>query len=145
MDEAAVNRRGFTPIKPQLDSIAPMKSKADLAPVVAHLQFEDLGGEILFGPGSFQDPDNSDQQIAAVDQGGLGLPDRDYYTKDDAKSKENPGTYVQHVQKIFELLGDIPAAQRRPTPDRHAHRDGAGESLSDAHRAARSLQDRCTR
>ena len=112
IDEAIVNRRGFTPIKPQLDSIASIKSKADLATVVAHLQFEDLGGEMMFGPGSFQDPDNSEQHIAAMDQGGLGLPDRDYYTKDDTKSKENRERYVQHVQKIFELLGD-PAAQAK--------------------------------
>jgi len=109
VDETAVNRGGFTPIKPQLDSIATIKSKADLATVVAHLQFEDLGGEILFAPGSLQDPDNSDQQIAAIDQGGLGLPDRDYYTKDDAKSKENRERYVQHVEKIFALLGDSAA------------------------------------
>ena len=45
----------------------------------------DLGGAVFFGSSARQDPDNSEQQIAGVDQGGLGLPDRDYYTKDDAK------------------------------------------------------------
>jgi len=109
VDEAAVNRRGLTPIKPQLDAIAAAKSMRDLAAVLGRLQFEDLGGEIMFGTGSIQDPDNSDQQIAAVDQGGLGLPDRDYYTNDDAKSKENRERYVQYVQKIFTMLGDSPA------------------------------------
>jgi putative endopeptidase len=109
VDEAAVNRHGLTPIKPELDAIASVKSMHELAPVVAHLQFEDLGGELMFGPGSIQDPDDSDKQIAAVDQGGLGLPDRDYYTNDDAKSKENRERYVQHVQKIFGMLGDSPA------------------------------------
>jgi endothelin-converting enzyme/putative endopeptidase len=109
VDEATVNRRGLTPIKPQLDSIAAVKLRADLVQVVARLQLEDLGGEILFGPGSIQDPDDSDKQIAAVDQGGLGLPDRDYYTKDDAKSKENRQRYVEYVQKIFGMLGDSPA------------------------------------
>ena len=59
-----------------------------------------------------QDPDNSEQIIADLDQGGLGLPDRDYYTKDDAKSKETRERYVQHVQKIFELLGDNPATAK---------------------------------
>ena len=63
---------------------------------------------MLFGGGSDQDPDNSEQVIASLDQGGLGLPDRDYYTKDDAKSKETRERYVQHVQKVFELLGDNP-------------------------------------
>jgi endothelin-converting enzyme/putative endopeptidase len=109
VDQAMVNRLGLTPIKQQLDSIATVKSAPDLVPVVAHLQLEDLGGEILFGPGSIQDPDDSDKQIAAVDQGGLGLPDRDYYTKDDAKSKENRERYVAYAQKIFGMLGDSPA------------------------------------
>jgi endothelin-converting enzyme/putative endopeptidase len=76
------------------------------------LQLEDVHGELMFGPGSTQDPDNSEQQIANVDQGGLGLPDRDYYSKDDAKSKEIRDRYVQHVQKMFSLLGDAPEAAR---------------------------------
>src|ERR1700731_2617627 len=106
MDETAVNQRGVAAIKPELDSIAGVKSTRDLAQVVARLQLEDVHGELMFGPGSIQDPDNSEQQIANLDQGGLGLPDRDYYTKDDAKSKEIRERYVQHVQKVFELLGD---------------------------------------
>jgi putative endopeptidase len=106
IDEATVNRRGVAPIKPQLDSIASIKSKANLAAVVAHLQLEDLGSEIMFGPGSIQDPDDSDKEIAGVDQGGLGLPDRDYYTNDDAKSKESRAHYMQYLQKIFGMLGD---------------------------------------
>jgi len=104
-DEAAVNRRGLQPIKPELDRIAALKSAHDLAPVAALLQLQ-TGGSTMFGASSIQDPDNSEQQIAGVSQGGLGLPDRDYYTKDDAKSKETRERYVQHVQKIFELLGD---------------------------------------
>ena len=48
-----------------------------------------------------------------MDQGGLGLPDRDYYTKDDAKSKEIRARYLQHVQKMFELLGDSPATAKK--------------------------------
>ena len=112
MDETAVNQRGVAAIKPQLDLIAGVKSTRDLAQVVARLQLEDVHGELMFGPGSIQDPDNSEQQIANLDQGGLGLPDRDYYTKDDAKSKEIRDRYVQHVQKMFSLLGDPPEAAR---------------------------------
>jgi len=112
MDEAAVNQRGVAAIKPQLDLIAGVKSTRDLAQVVARLQLEDVHGALMFGPGSVQDPDNSEQQIANLDQGGLGLPDRDYYTKDDAKSKEIRDRYVQHVQKMFSLLGDPPEAAR---------------------------------
>jgi endothelin-converting enzyme/putative endopeptidase len=73
----------------------------------------DLGGAVFFGSSARQDPDNSEQQIAGVDQGGLGLPDRDYYTKDDPKSKETRERYLQHVQKIFELLGDKPAVAKQ--------------------------------
>lgn len=112
MDEATVDRRAVSPIKEQLDAVAGAKSMRDLAPVLAQLQMEDLNSEVMFGPGSIQDPDNSDQQIAAVDQGGLGLPDRDYYTNDDTKSKENRARYVEYVQKVFGMLDDSPAAAK---------------------------------
>ncbi len=105
MDEKAIEARGATALKPELDAIAQIKTSKDLAPLIAHLQL-DYGRSIIFGSGSTQDPDNAEQQIAELDQGGLGLPDRDYYTKDDAKSKEIRDRYLQHVQKVFELLGD---------------------------------------
>jgi len=107
MDETAVEKAGATQLNRELAAIAALKSARELAPLVARLQL-DLGGAVLFGSGSRQDPDNSEQQIAGLNQGGLGLPDRDYYTKDDAKSKETREHYLQHVQKIFELLGDKP-------------------------------------
>lgn len=114
MDEAAVESRGADALKPQLEAIASLKAVRELAPLVARLQLY-AGGyrSILFRSGSVQDPDNSEQQIAALDQGGLGLPDRDYYTKDDAKSKETRERYLQHAQKIFELLGDAPENARK--------------------------------
>src|SRR6266853_3976858 len=105
MDEPAVEKLGLSVLKPQLTAIAQLKSAHELAPVVARMQL-DLGGAVFFGSSARQDPDNSEQQIAGVDQGGLGLPDRDYYTKDDPKSKETRERYLQHVQKMFELLGD---------------------------------------
>lgn len=105
MDESAIEQRGLSPVQPELDTIVQLKSARDLAPSIAHLQMS-YGGSILFGAGSQQDPDNSEQQIAQVDQGGLGLPDRDYYVKDDAKSKEIRDRYLEHVQRVFELVGD---------------------------------------
>jgi putative endopeptidase len=105
MDEGSVERRGVSALDSDLAAIANLKSVHDLAPLVAHLRMT-LGGAILFSSGSRQDPDDSDQQIAALNQGGLGLPDRDYYVKDDAKSKETRQRYLQHLQKVFELLGD---------------------------------------
>jgi putative endopeptidase len=112
MDEATADKRGAGAIQPQLDAIAALKSAHDMAPLVARLPLP-FGRTILFAAGSTQDPDNSEVVIADLDQGGLGLPDRDYYTKDDAKSKEIRGRYVQHVQKIFELLGDEPQAAKQ--------------------------------
>jgi putative endopeptidase len=107
IDESAIEARGIDAIKPQLDAIARMKSVHDMASIIAQLQLN-FSRSILFGGGSDQDPDNSEQIIASLDQGGLGLPDRDYYTNDDTKSRETRERYVQHVQKIFELLGDNP-------------------------------------
>src|SRR5208283_1386570 len=86
MDEALVEKRGIAPLKEQLDAVAMLKSTQELAPVVAQLQLL-YGRSLLFGAGSTQDPDNSEVMIAELDQGGLGLPDRDYYTKEDDKSK----------------------------------------------------------
>jgi endothelin-converting enzyme/putative endopeptidase len=107
MNEAVVNRRGLTAIQPQLDAITALRSVHDLAPLVGKLTLPN-GETILFGAGSTQDPDDSEQQIADLAQGGLGLPDRDYYTNDDAKSKEIREKYMLHVQEVFALLGDAP-------------------------------------
>jgi putative endopeptidase len=107
IDESTIETRGITAIQAQLEAIAHLESVHDMAPLVAQLQLH-FSRSMLFGGVSDQDPDNSEQIIASLDQGGLGLPDRDYYTKDDAKSKETRERYVQHVQKVFELLGDNP-------------------------------------
>ena len=111
IDESAIEIRGVNALQPQLQAIDGLKSVHDLAPLIANMQLY-FNRSLLFGGGSSQDPDNSEQIIASLDQGGLGLPDRDYYTKDDAKSKETRERYVQHVQKIFELLGDNPESAK---------------------------------
>jgi putative endopeptidase len=107
IDEAGIEKSGVEPIKAELEAIARLNSVREMATLVARLQMT-TGGyrSILFRGGSDQDPDDSEQVIASLDQGGLGLPDRDYYTKEDAKSKETRERYVQHVQKVFALLGD---------------------------------------
>jgi endothelin-converting enzyme/putative endopeptidase len=111
VDEVAVEKRGVAAIKPQLEAIAKLKSAQEMAPLVAQFHLGGVG--TVFNAGSNQDPDNSEQQIAGIFQGGLGLPDRDYYVKDDAKSKEIRERYVQHVQKMFELLGESPEAAQK--------------------------------
>jgi len=105
MNESAVNQRGLAAIQPKLDAIANLKSVRDFATFTANNTLP-FGRTLLFEAGSGQDPDNSESYIADLDQGGLGLPNRDYYTKEDAKSKEIREKYVRHVQKVFELLGD---------------------------------------
>ncbi|MGC1385676.1 MAG: M13 family metallopeptidase, partial [Candidatus Acidiferrales bacterium] len=107
MNEAAIEKLGARPLDPAMQAIANVQNKNDIAALVAKLQTE--GTDAVFRAGSRQDQDDSNAVIMNVSQGGLGLPDRDYYLKDDAKSKETRGRYVQHVQKMFELLGDSPA------------------------------------
>src|SRR5580693_7453060 len=111
MDEAAVEKLGAKPIEPELAEIAGMKSIQEMSALTGRLHI--AGESMLFGSGSQQDPDNSDAVIITVDQGGLGLPDRDYYTKDDPKSKEIRERYLVHVQKVFELLGDSPETAKK--------------------------------
>jgi putative endopeptidase len=111
MDESAVQKRGLSPVQGDLDAIARLNSVQGITPLIAHLQFA-YGRSILFAQGSTQDPDNAEQEIAELDQGGLGLPDRDYYLKTDAKSQETRQRYVEHVQKVFELMGENSVAAK---------------------------------
>jgi putative endopeptidase len=115
MDESAINDRGIAAIKPELDRIAVLASKAQLPEEIAHLhtltfqlapQTNSGSSTVGFGFSSSQDFDNANMVVATVDQGGLGLPDRDYYTRDDAKSLELRRQYLAHVQKMFQLLGE---------------------------------------
>jgi putative endopeptidase len=108
MNEDAVNKAGLQPLQPELQAIAAIQSPADLAAETARLQLMIAGNSIIFGAGSTQDPDDTEKQIAQLDQGGIGLPDRDYYTNQDEKSKEQRAEYVEHVQKVFELMGNSP-------------------------------------
>jgi endothelin-converting enzyme/putative endopeptidase len=111
MDEAAIEKLGAQPLQPELKRIADLRSKKVLADYLATSQFPTsiFGTGSLFTFRSNQDFKNSSEVIAEADQGGLGLPDRDYYFKDDPKSQELRKAYVAHIQKMFELLGDKPA------------------------------------
>ena len=113
MDEAGAEKRGASPLKGDLDAIAAARTARELAPLLVRLQRQSAGRGILFLAGSEQDPDDSEQQILNFDQGGLGLPDRDYYFKDDARSKDNREQYQAHIAKVLELVGDAPDAARK--------------------------------
>jgi putative endopeptidase len=104
MNTEAIEASGIKPIEPELERIAAIGNLAELQDEVAHLQSQ--GTRVLFGFGSEQDDKNSQQVIGAASQGGLGLPDRDYYTKEDDKSKQLRDQYVQHIAKMMELAGD---------------------------------------
>ena len=108
MDESTVEKAGAAPLKPGLDEIAALKSTRDLPAYLGREHLNIAGSHMLFGFGSNQDFADSSRIIAFASAGGLGLPDRDYYVKTDAKSQETRQKYVEHMQKMFELLGAPP-------------------------------------
>ena len=107
MDEATVASAGVTPLKPEFDRIAAIQSPSDLPAEVGRLQRIGVGVCLVFG--SEQDPKDSAMVIAGMGQGGLGLPDRDYYLRDDDASKKLRDKYVAHVGRMLVLAGDSPA------------------------------------
>jgi putative endopeptidase len=107
MDEAAVEAQGAAPLKTELDEIEKIKTQADLQAAIGRLQLS--GVDAVFRFGSDQDRKDASEVIAGAYQGGLGLPDRDYYLKTDDDSKKIRDQYLAHVTKMFELLGDTPA------------------------------------
>ncbi len=107
MDEKAVNAAGITPVRPLLNEIEAMKDGKDVQRMIGH--FHDAGIAVPFGIASSQDNHEPTQVIADVFASGLGLPDRDYYTKPDERFKETRAKYLVHVEKMFELAGFTPA------------------------------------
>jgi predicted metalloendopeptidase len=106
MNEAVIDKAGATPIQPELKRIAAINDRQQLIEQVAQMHRNGLPA--LFAFYSQPDMHDANQTIAYIDQGGITLPDRDYYIKDDAKSVETREKYQQHVQKMFELAGDSP-------------------------------------
>ncbi|MES2572323.1 MAG: M13 family metallopeptidase N-terminal domain-containing protein, partial [Verrucomicrobiota bacterium] len=104
MDEAAVNADGIKPLQGELDAIAALAKPEQLPSAIARLHRLGLGG--LFQFYVDQDEKNSSVQIVQISQGGLGLPDRDYYFKDDARSKDLRAKYEAHLEKMFVILGE---------------------------------------
>jgi putative endopeptidase len=106
MDEPAVNKAGYSPLKPELDRIAAVKNKTQMIEVMAHEQL--IGPNPLFGFGASTDFHDADMTIASIDQAGLTLPDRDYYLKDDADMIAIRKGYVDHMKKMFAMIGQSP-------------------------------------
>lgn len=114
MDVARVDRLGMKPLQPELDRINALGSVDGLPALLAHLHA--LGVNAFFGMGSGQDFADANRVIAFYNSGGLGLPERDYYTRTDPKSVELRRQYESHVKKMFALAGE---------PEAQATRDAA--------------------
>jgi putative endopeptidase len=106
MDETAIETAGMAPLAPELAAIAALGSKSDLATYLGRTHLTLSGSGLAFGFGSNQDFEDSTRVIAFADAGGLGLPDRDYYTKTDARSEEIRRAYVAHVARLLGLAGE---------------------------------------
>ena len=114
MDTAAIEKLGLAPLEPELGRIAAVTTAAELPAVIAHLH--SIGVNAFFAMGSSQDYDDSSSVITSYASGGLGLPERDYYTRTDAKSVEQRQRYVTHVKTMFTLAGE-PDAQAAKDAD----------------------------
>ena len=105
MNVAAIDAAGTKPIAPLLD-LAANANASNIGDTLATLHKD--GVDAFFNFGAEPDFKNSAENIAGLGQGGLGMPDRDYYLKDDEKTKSIRSAYQAHVEKMFELLGDAP-------------------------------------
>jgi putative endopeptidase len=103
VDTKAADTKGLDPLKPELDRIAAVKDKGELIDEIARTQL--LGARPLFNFYSAPDLHNADQVIAYIDQGGLTLPDRNYYIKDDPKMVEMRQHFVDYATQVFTLAG----------------------------------------
>ncbi len=104
MDTARIEKMGITPIEAEMKNIDAIKSLKMVQKEIARLHT--MGVHPLFYFYAGADEKNSTMEIASLYQGGLGLPDVSYYTKDDPASKKLRGEYVKHIAKMFELKGD---------------------------------------
>jgi putative endopeptidase len=107
MDTTAIEKKGLAVLQPQLNAIAALKDKAGLTTLIARLQKLEVSA--FFDVGSEQDFKDASKEIAVVDQGGLGLPEKDYYLRTDAKSIQTRKEYVQHLTNLLQLMGEPPA------------------------------------
>jgi putative endopeptidase len=111
MDSSTCNAQGYTKLKPWLDSIENCKTIQDVLSRIAQQQI--IGCNPLFNMSVYQDEMNSEKMALHLSQGGIGLPNRDYYFNEDSRTKNIRSEYVTHVANVFKLLGeDEPVAKR---------------------------------
>ena len=104
MDAELLNQQGYTKLNPLFESIQTVKTLSDFEALIPKLQM--IGVNVLFSFGRMQDYKHSDRMIAAAMQGGLGLPDRDYYLSSDKKMAKIRRLYESHIRATFKLVGE---------------------------------------
>jgi putative endopeptidase len=104
MDTGALNRDGLKSLQPELDRIAALRGKDELPALLAHFQMINVNAFLGFG--EQQDFKDATKQIAVVDQGGLGLPERDYYFRTGDAAEKTRKEYVQHIVNMLKLAGE---------------------------------------
>jgi putative endopeptidase len=109
MDKSLADEKGIKPLEPTLQAINGLNSKGELAALLVKLSVDYTAtAPLFFQFGVEQDQLDSSKQIAAIGQGGLGLPDRDYYLSQDARQQKIRDQYVAHMTAMFQLAGDSP-------------------------------------
>ena len=108
MDVDAINRRGLQPVQGELERIAALQNKSELPALLAHFQLINVNAFLGFG--EQQDFKDATRQIAVLDQGGLGLPERDYYFRTGDAAEKTRAQYVQHITNMMKLMGESEAA-----------------------------------
>ncbi len=106
MDSLAADKNGVEPLRIELNKIAAMRTKQDVMTQAAHMHT--YGANVFFDEGPSQDQMNSEVEAYYMSQGGLGLPNRDYYFNTDSRTTAIRNAYPKYIRSIFELLGDKP-------------------------------------
>jgi putative endopeptidase len=132
MDTVTIEKQGITKLQPVLDKINALKEKNELVDEVAWLQT--IGVSALFSLGVWQDEKNSDAYAYHLYQGGIGLPNRDYYFNNDSRTQNIRKEYVGHVAKMFQLMGEDEAAAKK-------HADAVMKLETSLAKASRKLED----
>ena len=112
MDSARLNKEGFAPIKPTLERIAAIKNIKEYQLVTADIDRKG-GGTMMFGLGADADQRNADMNIVMINQGGIGLDDRDYYFNEDDQTKKVREAYKTYMKKLFSMVGDDEATAQK--------------------------------
>jgi putative endopeptidase len=132
MDSTACDAQGYSKLQPELDRIEKITDRNGLLEVFIHQQM--IGSNPLFGISIYQDEKNSERYAVHLEQGGIGLPNRDYYFNNDSRTKNIRGEYVKHVANTFKLLGEDPASASK-------HADAVMKLETRLAKASRKLED----